>query len=121
VLRSLLLIALLLIALALHEAAHVIIATAFGVRVKRFGIGWRGPFIVRESGEPRANLYIAIAGPITNVILAILFWTAAPTFAHINLVLGLSNLIPIQGSDGSRAWAAIRELKMRRPVAVSLE
>ena len=110
-----------LIALVLHEAAHVVVARALGVRVKRVGISWRGPFIVRESGEPRANLWIAVAGPVTNLVLAMLFWTAAPAFARINLVLGLSNLLPIEGSDGSRAWAAMRELKTRSRVAASLE
>lgn len=44
-----------LIALTLHEMAHVIMATALGVRVKRIGIAWRGPYIVRESGEPKAK------------------------------------------------------------------
>jgi Zn-dependent protease len=121
VLKFLLLIVPVLIALALHEAAHVIMARALGVRVKRIGIGWRGPFIVRENAEPRANLYIAIAGPVTNLVLAILFWDAAPTFARINLVLGLSNLVPIQGSDGSRAWTAMRDLKIRPSVAASLD
>jgi stage IV sporulation protein FB len=121
VLGALLLISVVLIALALHEAAHVIMAKALGVRVKRIGIGWRGPFIVRENAEPRANLCISIAGPVANIVLAILFWDVAPTFARINLVLGLSNLIPVQGSDGSRAWTAMRDLKIRPNVAASLD
>lgn len=97
------------IALALHEAAHVIAAGALGVRVKRIGISWRGPYIVREPGVPRVNIWIALAGPVMNLLLAALFWTIAPIFAEINLVLGLSNLIPIQGSDGLRVWTALRE------------
>jgi len=109
------------VALALHEAAHVAVARAVGVRVKRVGINWRGPFIVREPGEPRANLYIAVAGPATNLVLAILFWTAAPLFARINLVLGLSNLLPIQGADGSRALEAMREVKTRARVTAVLK
>jgi len=110
-----------LVALALHEAAHVAVARAVGVRVKRVGINWRGPFIVREAGEPRANLYIAIAGPVTNLLLAILFWTAAPLFARINLVLGLSNLLPMQGADGARALAAMREVKTKPGVTAVLK
>lgn len=102
-----------LVTLALHEAAHVIMARVLGVRVKRVGVNWRGPFIVREPGEPRSNLYISLAGPLINVIVATLFWTTAPLFAQLNLVLGLSNLLPIAGSDGFRAWAALRELRSR--------
>ena len=107
-----------LAALVLHEAAHIAVARIAGVRVKRIGISWRGPYIVREPGEPRANIRIALAGPVTNVVLGMLFLTAAPTFAQINLVLGLSNLLPISGSDGSHVWAALRQLKTAPSVAV---
>jgi|SRR3569833_273249 Zn-dependent protease len=100
-----------IVALAFHEAAHIVIARALWVRVKRIGISWRGPYIVREPGEPGANLLIAIAGPLINLVLATLFWTGAPTFAQINLVLGLSNLLPLPGSDGSRAWSALTQIR----------
>lgn len=99
------------VALMLHEAAHVIAATALGVRVKRIGISWRGPFIVREAGAPKVNIWIALAGPVMNLLLAALFWNAVPPFAHINLILGSSNLIPMEGSDGLRVWTASRELR----------
>lgn len=99
------------IALALHEAAHVAMAWALGIRVKRVGISWRGPFIVREAGEPRANIYIALAGPLMNLILAASFWALAPNFAFLNLALGLSNLLPIKGSDGLRIWIVSRQLR----------
>ena len=99
------------VALTLHEAAHVIAATALGVRVKRIGISWRGPFIVREAGAPKVNIWIALAGPVMNLLLAALFWNVVPPFAHINLILGSSNLIPMQGSDGLRVWTASRQLR----------
>jgi hypothetical protein len=40
------------LAAIIHEAAHVAIAWTHGVKIKRVGISWRGPFIVREQGEP---------------------------------------------------------------------
>ena len=101
------------VALVSHEAAHIVIARSFGVRVKRIGISWRGPYIVRESGEPKANLFIALAGPAANILLAIFCWDAMPMFAQINLVLGLSNLLPLPASDGFRAWTALHRLELR--------
>ncbi len=40
------------LAVIIHETVHVAIARTLGVRVKRVGISWRGPFIVRQQGEP---------------------------------------------------------------------
>jgi membrane-associated protease RseP (regulator of RpoE activity) len=34
--------------IALHELAHVLAAVVLGVKVKRFGLCWRGVYIVRE-------------------------------------------------------------------------
>src|SRR3954447_19792512 len=103
--------ALSLIALAFHEAAHIVMAWALGIRVKRVGISWRGPFVIREAGGPRANICIALVGPLMNLFLAASFRTYAPNFAFLNLALGLSNLLPIQGSDGLRIWTVLRQLR----------
>lgn len=100
-----------LIALSLHEGAHLAMAWVLGVRVKRIGINWRGPFIIRDPGEPPANACIALAGPLLNLAMALLAWTATPLFAEINLVLGISNFIPVRGTDGWRAWLALRQSK----------
>ena len=98
-----------LIALIVHEAAHLVAARMLGVRVKRVGITWRGPYVVREPGEPVENACIALAGPVLNLLLAFVFWDAAPAFARVNLILGASNLIPIKGADGWRVLQAVRE------------
>ena len=85
-------------AVALHELAHVVAAIALGVRVKRVGISWRGPYIVREQGTPLASFVIALAGP------------------GLNLLLGAYNLLPfIPGLDGSNALAALRKLRPFAP------
>jgi len=39
-------------AIALHESSHIAAAKLLGLHVKRLGISWRGPYIVRESGTP---------------------------------------------------------------------
>jgi Zn-dependent protease len=99
------------LAILLHELAHLVFAISLGMRVKRVGISWMGPYIVREQGPPFASLCVALAGPILNLILALTCWASAPEFAIVNLALGLSNVLPfIPGCDGQHALAAIRRM-----------
>jgi Zn-dependent protease len=97
------------IGLILHETGHVCVARRLGLRIKRIGMSWRGPFIVRETGSPNANAIVSAAGPWVNLVLALSFWHDWHSFAIANLVLGLSNLVPTRNSDGSRIW---RELSL---------
>jgi Zn-dependent protease len=103
-----------LLAIILHEAAHIVSARSFGITVKRVGVSWKGVYIVRESGPPMANMITTLAGPFMNLLLACA-WPISHEFALMNLLLGLSNLIPIAGSDGQRAWV----MAARRPQAYS--
>jgi Zn-dependent protease len=90
-----------LVAMVFHEAAHVVAALALGLRVKRVGMGWKGMYTVRDPGPPNKNLVISLAGPLINLAL-ILSWHWLPTFGLANLVCGVVNLLPIEGSDGAR-------------------
>lgn len=98
-----------LLAVLLHELAHIAVARIFGLRVKRFGLSLVGPYIVRESGPARANACVALAGPLLNVVLALACWHFLPLFAEINAILGAYNLLPfIPRTDGRHAWNALR-------------
>jgi Zn-dependent protease len=104
------------LAIIIHETAHVAIARTLRVKIKRIGISWRGPFIVREQGEPTADATIAIAGPLANLLLALACWHLTPLFAQVNLVLGGYNLLPfIPRNDGRHAWDALRRMRNARP------
>ena len=92
-----------LAAVVLHELSHIAVARLQGLKIKRIGITWKGPYIVREPGSPWQNLRVCLAGPVVNLVLAVLCWRAAPAFAVCNMVLGAFNLLPIPGSDGHRA------------------
>jgi Zn-dependent protease len=98
-------------AAVLHELSHIAMARMQGLKVKRAGITWKGPYIVREAGTPEQNLRVCLAGPAANLLLAFVCSHIAPVFAFCNVVLGAYNLLPIPGSDGLRAW---RLLPMRR-------
>ena len=92
------------LAITLHELAHIALASACGLRVKRMGISWIGPYLVREQGTAAVNVCVALAGPVTNLVLALAFWHAAPLFAQVSLILGAYNLLPfIPRTDGQRA------------------
>ena len=94
-----------------HELAHVLVATTAGIRIKRMGVTWKGPYIVREQGPPLASLCTALAGPAMNLALCLAFWKASPNFGMVNLVLGAYNLLPfIRGLDGHNALCAYRRL-----------
>lgn len=49
------------------------------------------------------ELVCALAGPMMNLLLALLFCHDFPLFAGINLALALVNLLPISKLDGGRA------------------
>ena len=86
-----------------------------------FGFGWAKPVPVnmRNLSNPRQDMMlIAIAGPASNIFLAViasillrfsniisipeLFNSAIAFFIFINIILALFNLIPIAPLDGSR-------------------
>lgn len=91
-----------LLVIGAHEAAHLSAARSMGIRVKRIGLSWKGVYIVREAGPPRANMLTTLAGPLLNLMLAAA-WPVSHEFALVNVLFGVCNLIPMAGSDGQRA------------------
>ena len=146
----------LLVAFTLHELAHALTADYLGDPTPRrmgrislnplvhldmmgtimliiSGFGWAKPVMVNPfnmRGDPRRSMAIvAVAGPLTNILLAVIF--AMPfrfglaeieittsgnfpslgfvlfQFVWINLILAFFNIIPIPPLDGSRILFAI--------------
>jgi Zn-dependent protease len=107
-----------------HELSHALLARRAGVPVPRIRLFLFGGVseMAKEPPDPRSELRIAIAGPLTSLALAALFWglqrTGLPSLvpggelvvgylASINLVLGVFNLVPGFPLDGGRilrAW-----------------
>lgn len=147
---------LMLICFPVHEFSHALVATALGDDTARLqgrltlnplahldpigsllflvtGFGWAKPVPVlpyRLNGNPRTSFaLVSLAGPASNVILAILFaliyrllspalYTSMSTLAAVmlyalqvavflNMILALFNIIPVPPLDGSRILAAI--------------
>ncbi len=115
---------LLFVSVLVHELSHALLARRAGIEVPRIRLFLFGG--VSEMGseprDPRAELRIAAAGPLTSIGLAAAFFIisrlgvaallpgAAPVvdyLAMINLGLGIFNLLPGFPLDGGRilrAW-----------------
>lgn len=87
---------LIVLSLLAHESGHILIATCLGVRVKAIGLCAVGAFIRREDSHRfGAEAAIAFAGPVVNLVLAIMFSGPAPLasfIATMNAYIFLANL-----------------------------
>ncbi|MGA7807368.1 site-2 protease family protein [Bradyrhizobium sp.] len=106
----------------LHELGHSVVALRYKIPVRSITLFMFGG-IAQIGAEPPsaiAEFFIAIAGPLVSLALAILFYAAQPLvagmepllgvaryLAYINFALVLFNLIPGYPLDGGRVLRAI--------------
>jgi Zn-dependent protease len=111
----------------LHELGHSLVARRHRIPVRSITLFFFGGVaaIDRDPPTPRAELEIAIAGPITSALLALAFTLFARTLAtggadalmfgwlaRINLSVAIFNLLPGLPLDGGRvlrAWLWARK------------
>lgn len=112
-----------------HELSHKIVAQRYGcwaefrsddkmlglaIIMSFFGFLFAAPGAVMIGGHvtKRENGLISVAGPITNIVLAVLFFVGGTLSGHIlfrygmmiNAWLALFNMLPFFIFDGAKVW-----------------
>lgn len=130
--------------LLLHELAHCLVAQRDGLKVQRITLFVFGG-LAQLTDEPRtalSELRIAVAGPLTSLILGLLLWRGAllipPTTAPLalareslyyvglaNFFLSAFNILPAFPLDGGRIlrsalWFVWRDIARATGVAAAL-
>lgn len=116
------------VALLLHELAHSLVAKARGLRVRAitlFALGGVSQ-IESEARDAKSEFWIAIAGPITSVVIGLVLlgtaWLGGRLLAgepatplinvlvwlgNINILLAAFNMVPGYPLDGGRVLRAL--------------
>lgn len=110
----------------IHELGHMITGILIKLRVKTFEVMPFGISIMFETYDyiklvEKKKIIIAIAGPVVNFIIAIIFSIidskANQLIIYSNLLIGFFNLIPIYPLDGGRILKSLIKLKYEEKYA----
>lgn len=122
-----------MIALGIHEGAHLLVAIRLRARIDEielmpFGAAIRLYELWSESSG--RLIVISLAGPFANLLLSALMTLALNFFPHLaarlmpliymNLAICAVNLIPALPLDGGRAFCAILSRKISRAKSVKI-
>ncbi len=126
-LRIAILITLVFVTVVIHELAHSYVAGHFGVKIEKIVLLPIGGVSKMEEIPriPRQEFLISIAGPLTNIIIAVIFYfikllqifpVSVITFIEdlilINFLLAFFNLIPAFPMDGGRILRSLLAERM---------
>lgn len=115
----------LFLSIVFHELWHSLVARRFGLNMRGITLFLFGGVseMVDEPPSPKAEFFLALAGPVSSVVLAVIFIAlglllrgggpVTPTNAvlsylgWLNVVLAVFNLIPAFPLDGGRVLRAV--------------
>jgi Zn-dependent protease/predicted transcriptional regulator len=133
----------LFLSIVFHELCHSLVARRFGLDMRGITLFLFGGVseMADEPPSPKAEFFLAVAGPISSVVLAgvllaasLLLGGPGPTtpaigvlryLGYLNLVLAAFNLLPAFPLDGGRVlravlWGAWNDLRRATRVAASI-
>lgn len=96
----------LLLAMAIHEAGHILTARMLGISCRRFRTSWFGTVLTFDFShttylrEAAVHLSGALFGMASAVLARILLGGRADFYLGASVVLSCVNLLPITGLDG---------------------
>ena len=119
-------------AILIHELGHYFMAKTRGYKLSKFSLSPYGVNLsyYGETLEEQDEICIAFAGPLVNLIGAVLvtalwwvfpsmyFWTA--NFVEISLIIALSNLLPAYPLDGGRIFVSLTSNLINRKKAIKI-
>ncbi len=125
---------LLFLCVLLHEFGHAFAARAYGIRTPDITLLPIGGVarLERMPSTPTQELVVAVAGPLVNVVIAILLWAGlgfpsrladfivfdrplsslAIQLLNVNIALVLFNLLPAFPMDGGRVLRALLAMRL---------
>lgn len=103
----------------IHEICHMLTGVILGLKLKKFTIMPFGFKITFEESIQKENLkikklLIAIAGPLSNLVIMLLaiIFKLHSNIIYTNLIIALFNLIPIYPLDGGRILKSALSIKL---------
>lgn len=103
----------------IHELGHYYVAKYCGYKLSKFSLSPYGVSLsyYGQTLEQKDEIYIALAGPVVNLAVALItvaFWWMFPTFylvsynfVEVNLIIALTNLLPAFPLDGGRVFVSL--------------
>ena len=103
----------------IHELGHYYVAKYCGYKLSKFSLSPYGVSLsyYGQTLEQKDEIYIALAGPVVNLVVALItvaFWWMFPTFylvsynfVKVNLIIALTNLLPAFPLDGGRVFVSL--------------
>ena len=119
---------LMMLFILIHELAHLICGVFMGfspkqIKIMPLGVSIYFKTLPRDYNKKiyKSNLLnikklmIAMAGPISNFIIAIIaYFMKNQVVTYINILIGTANLVPIYPLDGGRILKYIMNLKLEK-------